>query len=321
MTLSEFKSVCERKIIYIKEYAKERKLYIWGAGMGGKVVEEVCQKHGLFISGFCDKNAAIIKEYLGYPVRPLSEMMPENDYLIISFMSFQYEILDWIHAIGYTCNDCYYMFDFEEFNECMKYNKEDIVYRGCKIGRYTYGYEELLQYYPIATSIGRYCSINSTAHIWNNHPMDYLTTHPILDYPSFYRWESFETRHEYINRYGKYFNNAAYENSPLRDNQEVVIGSDVWIGANVVILPGVKIGNGAVIAAGAVVAKDVEPYAVVGGVPARVIKYRFAKDDILLLEQIKWWQWSIDEIEKNIELFYQPEQFFQKIKRCQYEIN
>ena len=76
-----------------------------------------------------------------------------------------------------------------------------------------------------------------------------------------------------------------------------------------------KIRNGAVIAAGAVVTKDIEPYAIVGGIPAKVIKYRFTKEEINRLEEIKWWDWSIEEIEKNIELFYQPEKFLQTIKK------
>ena len=315
MTHYEFKAVCERKINKIKENAKGRRIFLWGAGVGGKVVEEVCREHDVIVSGFCDKNADTIKEYLGYHVYPLSEMIPEKDYLIISYITFEYEVLDWVHEIGYTCHDCFYINEFEDFNECIKYNKEDITYKGCKVGRYTYGYEDLLRNYPMAVSIGRYCSINPTAHIWNNHPMDYMTTHPFLDYPAFYKWESYESRREYIKKYGKYFHNAAFEISPLRNNQEVVIGNDVWIGANVIILPNVHIGDGAVIAAGAVVTKDVDPYAVVGGVPAKIIKYRFGKEDIDLLEQVKWWEWTIEEIEQNIELFYQPEKFLQYIRK------
>lgn len=314
MTQDEFKIVCERKIHKVKENAKGRKIYIWGAGEGGKIVEETCQEKDLTVSGFCDKNADAIKKYLGYPVRHLSEMNPEEDYLIISFMTFEYELLDWVHEIGYTCEDCFYISENEDFYEYNKFSRTDIVYRGCKVGRYTYGYEDLLRDYPMAASIGRYCSINPTARIWNNHPMDYISTHPFLDYPLFYGWEAYELRREYIYRYGKYFHNASYECSPLRDNREVVIGNDVWIGANAILLPGVNIGDGAVIAAGAVVTKDVEPYAVVGGVPAKVIKYRFEKEDIDLLEQVRWWEWSIEEIENNIELFYQPEEFFKEVK-------
>lgn len=309
----EFRIICEKKITKIKENAKGRKIIIWGAGVGGKIVEEICGEYGIEVSGFCDKDADKIKEYLGYTVFRLSDMNPKEDYLIISFMSFEREILKWVHKIGYTCTDCFYIVENEW------YNKEDTVYKGCKVGRYTYGYEGLLCYYPLAVSIGRYCSINETAHIWNNHPMSCVTTHPMLDHPLFYGWEAYESREKYIERYGTNFHNAAFEDSPLRNNGEIIIGNDVWIGANVSILPGVKIGNGAVIAAGAVVAKDVEPYAIVGGVPAKIIKYRFEQKDIDLLEEIQWWEWPIEKIEKNIELFYQPEKFLQMIRNAKME--
>lgn len=304
----EFKAICEKKIARIRENAKGKRIFIWGAGGGGRIVEEVCREHGINISGYCDKRADEIKEYLGYPVYRLSEMNPKEDYLIISFMSFEYDVLEWVHGIGYTCDDCFYIYE----NECEWCNKEDIVYKGCKIGRYTYGYEGLLNDYPLAVSIGRYCSINPTSRIWNNHPMSCITTHPILDYPIFYGWEAYEAREKYVHKYGKHFNNAAFEDSPIRDNREITIGNDVWIGANAILLPGVNIGDGAVIAAGAVVTKDVEPYAIVGGVPARVIKYRYTKENIKLLEKIKWWEWPIEKIEENIELFYQPEVFLNR---------
>lgn len=309
MTQEDFKIVCERKIIRILENARGRKLYIWGAGKGGKIVEEVCREYGVTICGFCDKNADIIREYLGYPVYYLSDMTPDKDYLIISFMNFQYELLNWMHEIGYTCDDCFYIFENEG------YNKEDIIYKGCKIGRYTYGYESLLSDYPLASYIGRYTSINYTARIWNNHPMDCITTHPFLDYPLFYRWEEYQSRQNYAYKYGKYFDNAAFEISPLRNNREVIIGNDVWIGANVILLPGIKIGDGAIVASGAVVTKDVDAYTVVGGVPAKFIKFRFNKEEIDLLEKTKWWDWATEEIEKNIELFYQPKAFLQVLKK------
>lgn len=305
----EFRVICEKKIARIKENAGERKIYIWGAGGGGRIVEEVCREHGMVVSGYCDKRADEIKEYLGYPVYRLSEMHPEEDYLIISFMSFEYDVLKWVHDIGYTCEDCFYINE----NECEWYSKEDVIYKGCKIGRYTYGYEGLLNDYPFVVSIGRYCSINPTSRIWNNHAMDCITTHPILDYPIFYGWEAYESREKYIHQYGTHFHNAAFEDSPLRDNGEITIGNDVWIGASAILLPGIKVGDGAVIAAGAVVTKDVEPYSVVGGVPAKVIKYRFAQEEIGMLEEIQWWNWSVEKIEKNIEFFYQPKIFLRKI--------
>ena len=191
-------------------------------------------------------------------------------------------------------------------------NREDIIFKGIRIGRYTYGYEELLSDCLLASSIGRYCSINCTARIWNNHSLDCVTTHPMLDHPMFFEKGLYEKRQKLLNKYGKYRNNAAFENSPIRNNRPIIIKNDVWIGANVVILPGVTIGNGAVVAAGAVVTKSVPPYAIVGGVPAKILKYRFSEAQIQLFEQIAWWNWEHSKIEKNIELFYQPICFLEK---------
>lgn len=86
----------------------------------------------------------------------------------------------------------------------------------------------------------------------------------------------------------------------------VQIGNDVWIGANATILSGVAIGDGAVVAAGSVVTTSVPPYAIVGGVPASVIKHRFPAATIASLLDIRWWDWSPDQIEQNMELFYLP---------------
>lgn len=82
---------------------------------------------------------------------------------------------------------------------------------------------------------------------------------------------------------------------------QILIGNDVWIGNGVTILGGIRIGNGAVVAAGAVVVKDVPPYAVVGGNPAKIIKYRFPKDVIDKLQRIAWWNWSSEEISARKE--------------------
>ena len=88
MNVEEFRELCEKKLDRIVENAKGRKIYIWGAGIGGRIVKGICQEHKIKIYGFCDKKADVIKEYLGYPVYCLCDMNPYNDYLIISCMNF-----------------------------------------------------------------------------------------------------------------------------------------------------------------------------------------------------------------------------------------
>lgn len=86
----------------------------------------------------------------------------------------------------------------------------------------------------------------------------------------------------------------------------VRIGNDVWLGANATILSGVTVGDGAVVAAGAVVTESVPPYAIVGGVPARIIKYRFPDEVIESMLRVAWWNWSQEIIREHMELFYLP---------------
>lgn len=120
--------------------------------------------------------------------------------------------------------------------------------------------------------IGRYCSISSGVYI-NPYEHNYnrLTTHPVI---------------------------RQYDQEDIR--KKVVIGNDVLISLNVIITSGVTIGDGAVIGAGAVVTRDVMPYEVVGGVPAKHIKYRFDENTISYLTELKWWEWDRDKIIKNI---------------------
>lgn len=307
--MQPFEELCVTKLNRMLENVKNRNIYIWGAGKGGSILAEVLNEHHIPIAGFIDKRAQELKEYLGYPVILPEQADPLRDYIIIAVMLYVNEILEELKMLGYTVSDCFCV------SENSIGNKEDIIYRGCRIGRFTYGYQELLEYFPIAESIGRYCSINGTAKIWNNHSLDCVTTSPILDHVRFYPWEKNDERRELVKKYGIHKENAKFDNSAIRDNRPVVIGNDVWIGAYVSILPGVRIGDGAVIAAGAVVTKDVEPYAIVGGVPAKTIRYRFDEEMIKKLLEVKWWEWSVEEVESRIELLYDPVQFMKYFSR------
>lgn len=151
------------------------------------------------------------------------------------------------------------------------------------IGAYTYtGPFDMI----FKTSVGKFCSISYGVTIGPpEHDYSKLTTHPFI-YDK--RFNFFET--EELLKVSKF-------------DKSCNIGNDVWIGCNVTILRGVKIGNGAVIGANSLVNKDVPPYAIVGGVPARIIKYRFTTTQIEKIQSLEWWNWSIEEIRKNKDLF------------------
>ena len=101
---------------------------------------------------------------------------------------------------------------------------------------------------------------------------------------------------------------------PHEDCPKTIIGSDVWIGAHAQIKSGLTIGNGAVVAAGAVVTRDVPPYAIVGGVPAKVIRYRFDEKAIEALMSLKWWEWSDEKLQQYAPCFSEPEKLFDSLE-------
>lgn len=111
------------------------------------------------------------------------------------------------------------------------------------------------------------------------------------------------TQHPFIlkSEYGIFNENEIIDNDEL--NEDLIIGNDVWIGCNSTILRGVEIGDGAIVGANSVVTKDVPPYAIVVGCPANIIKYRFNRDQIKKLLEIKWWEWDIETIRKNKDHF------------------
>lgn len=109
------------------------------------------------------------------------------------------------------------------------------------------------------------------------------------------------SQHDYhaISTFPFPFQNELHPRNEVYPDNTTYIGNDVWIGVNSTIMGGVSIGDGAVIAAGSVVTKDIPPYAIVGGVPAKVLKYRFNEHQIIQLLKIKWWDWNADLIHKR----------------------
>ncbi|BBJ31596.1 hypothetical protein RAS_07050 [Rickettsia asiatica] len=128
--------------------------------------------------------------------------------------------------------------------------------------------------------IGKFCAIAmGTSFITDdmNHPMDGFSTYPFF---IFENWNN-------------------YTPSPNK-RRDTIIGNNVWFGTNSTVLPGVNIGDGAIIGACSVVAKDVPPYIIVAGNPAKVIRYRFPDEIVEPLLKIQWWDWDYDKITRNI---------------------
>lgn len=146
--------------------------------------------------------------------------------------------------------------------------------------------------YVEEAKIGKYCSIARQVVIGvSGHNYEWVTTSPIIT----------------SNKYGFIKNDV-----PEPQKSIPIIENDVWIGMNAIIMRGVTIGNGAVVAAGSVVTSNIQPYSIVGGVPAKHLRFRFSEEQIQKLLEIKWWDWQESKIKENLDLFYDIEAFIAK---------
>ena len=298
---SDFASIIEKRLTEICNRAKKRNLWLYGAGRGGDIALDILLNNGYDIGGFIDRNSTAIVKKNGYPVVQLEELNPKDDFIVFSLLNFDDELFVHCLSRGFGLDDIAII----ATNRTMKENIDvkERKYHSSTIGKYTYGAEELLSDYCFPVNIGSYCSIARSARIVPQHNIEYISTHPMLYFPNCMP-----------------FGDSNYVEIPMDDrkwiqkiyDEPVVIGNDVWIGANVIIMPHVKIGNGAVIGAGAVVTKDVEDYEVVGGVPAKHIKWRFPLELREKLLEIKWWDWDLEKIYQNIDCFYEPELFLER---------
>lgn len=174
---------------------------------------------------------------------------------------------------------------FESYNEIGDFN----FIENANFGQFSYTGEFC---YVQNAEIGRFVNIAACVRIG---PTDHPITRPTL--------------HHFTYRPGKYgFFDGKNEKEffDKRESRTCYIGNDVWIGHGAIIMPEVKIGDGAIIGAGAIVTKDILPYAIAVGNPARTIKYRFDEETILKLQKIKWWDWDYETIKERFCDFKKP---------------
>jgi acetyltransferase-like isoleucine patch superfamily enzyme len=147
------------------------------------------------------------------------------------------------------------------------------------VGRGTYGNPQIMEFGDATTlKVGSFCSIAQNVRIFlgGEHRTDWITTYPFPHMRA----------------------SAHHIPGHPTSKGDVIIGHDVWIGYGATILAGVTIGNGAVIGACAVVTKDVPPYAIVAGNPAKLIRFRFTESEIAALQQLAWWNWDDAQIDR-----------------------
>lgn len=167
-----------------------------------------------------------------------------------------------------------------------------------KCGKYSYG--PLCDHW-LVESVGAFCSFAPGTDVVENHPINYISTHPFLYYGG--ETDRIHVKWNELKGQRAYFEGIM----PKGDNyrlHKIKIGNDVWLGRNVLITNSSNIGNGVIAGAGSVITRNVPDYAVVAGVPARIIRYRYSEEEIEALNRIAWWNWSDEKIRENHDDFY-----------------
>ena len=262
--------------------ANGRKIAVIGAGTFTAVNMRLITELGVEISFFVDAdydNRKFFEYQTGYKVLPYHVLDRTKHYAFV-FQITDRVILSMVSALEKIG------FGHEDYSLWTELSDRELICGNMTVGKRVSSYDAILGWIPLVKSIGHYSSINRTVQVVADHSIHQLTIASCLSL------------------------------APTAQANRLTIGHDVWIGANAVINASrVKsIGNGAIIGTGAVVLQDVPPYTIVVGVPGRVKKYRFTRDQIDILERVKWWNWDKDQINANADCFADINVFFDRFR-------
>ena len=243
----------------------------------------------------------MLRALKGYKYHIAEHVNPQKHYVVLVNIDDEADFHMDEQSGPFTFPDDYFLFSGDDYGLPFEWECH-----GVKIGRETYFgrmYEMGCKYGSIE-SIGHFTSINSTAMVQCDHQHNMVFTSD--DIQSLF---TDENKALFKSRY------LADPKHPYGANKsKISIGNDVWIGGYTFINASkvTSIGDGAMIGAGAVVLEDVPPYSVVAGVPAKIKRYRFSPEMIEVLLRVKWWDWSIDEINANADALISPEIFMKR---------
>lgn len=286
--------------------APNKKVILFPFGEGGRLVKSILNNcYGindiLIIDNYYSKYNDRIK-----PIGYLKTIKREQHVMLYTCMS--------------ICNDSLYeelkgCFDEKNiyivFSQILSEEKEgqktDVKYTKC--GKYSYG---PLCNHPLVESVGAFCSFAAQTDVVLNHPLDYISTHPFLYYDSAVELGAVEKKYMECKDEPWYFDGIT-PSGQMKNARKIKIGNDVWLGRGVTITNGSDIGNGVIAGAGAVITKPVPDYAIVVGVPAKIIRYRYTDEQIRVLNEMKWWDWPDEKIRMyHADFFLKATEFIKK---------
>lgn len=290
----------------MREQAFEEKIIIYGAGRNGHCWAKKLGSER--IEAFVDRDPRKIGQCIeDIPVKDISQLNSNEKQKIFISVSKQYhdEIMKTLKECGLDENviDSPYLESTVKiaqdasFDADTSFEGANYIGKGSSVAGCIFGFASYLADNVKLSNVkcGRYTSIaEGVSLIKGRHPSKgrYVSTHP-----AFFSVDNGSAQICFTEK--QKFDEFIYTD----EGYSCEIGNDVWIGKNVQIKEGVKIGDGAIIGAGAVVVKDVSPYEIVGGVPAKTIRYRFAKEDIDFLMDLKWWNKDLGWIKEKSKFF------------------